>query len=52
MADGRRLVQQLRAQMALPDHAATPTLALLYITDHYANAAQDILTTSRPNCRA
>ncbi|MFT3718768.1 FIST N-terminal domain-containing protein [Pseudorhodoferax sp.] len=37
------VLAQLRAQMALPDYAGTPTLALLYITDHYADAAQDIL---------
>lgn len=37
------VLAQLRAQMALPEYAATPTLALLYITDHYAPHAQDIL---------
>ena len=37
------VLAQLRAQMALPGHAASPTLALLYITDHYAAHAQDIL---------
>ena len=37
------VLAQLRAQMALPGHARQPTLALLYITDHYAGAAQDIL---------
>lgn len=37
------VLAQLRAQMALPDYAHSPTLALLYITDHYAGAAQDIL---------
>ncbi len=37
------VLAQLRAQMALPGYAAAPTLALLYITDHYAAAAQDIL---------
>jgi small ligand-binding sensory domain FIST len=37
------VLAQLRAQMALPDHAASPTLALLYITDHYANDAREIL---------
>jgi len=37
------VLAQLRAQMALPGYAPTPTLALLYITDHYADAAQDIL---------
>jgi small ligand-binding sensory domain FIST len=34
---------QLRAQMALPGHASTPSLGMLYITDHYAQSAQDIL---------
>ena len=34
---------QLRAQMALPGHASAPSLGLLYITDHYAQSAQDIL---------
>lgn len=34
---------QLRAQMALPGHASAPALGLLYITDHYAEQAQDIL---------
>ncbi|HWI82782.1 FIST signal transduction protein [Ramlibacter sp.] len=37
------VLAQLRAQMALPDHAANPTLGLLYITDHYAAHAQAIL---------
>lgn len=37
------VLAQLRAQMALPGHAITPTLALLYITDHYAEEAQEIL---------
>ena len=34
---------QLRGQMALPDYASAPTLGLLYITDHYANEAGDLL---------
>ena len=42
MAAGLALAQ-LRAQMALPDYASTPSLGLLYITDHYAAQAQDIL---------
>lgn len=42
MAAGLALAQ-LRAQMALPDYAVAPTLGLLYITDHYAAEAQDIL---------
>ena len=37
------VLAQLRAQMALPDYASTPSLGLLYITDHYAAYAQDIL---------
>jgi small ligand-binding sensory domain FIST len=37
------VLAQLRAQMALPGHAAAPTLGLLYITDHYAPHAAAIL---------
>lgn len=37
------VLAQLRAQMALPEYASHPTLGLLYITDHYAAAAQEIL---------
>ncbi len=37
------VLAQLRAQMALHGYASSPTLALLYITDHYAAQAQDIL---------
>ncbi|GAB3187324.1 FIST signal transduction protein [Hydrogenophaga aquatica] len=37
------VLAQLRAQMVLPGHASGPGLALLYITDHYAAEAQDIL---------
>jgi small ligand-binding sensory domain FIST len=37
------VLAQVRAQMALPDYASTPSLALLYITDHYADEAQEIL---------
>ena len=37
------VLAQLRAQMALHGYANNPTLALLYITDLYAGAAQDIL---------
>ncbi|MES2943541.1 MAG: FIST N-terminal domain-containing protein [Pseudomonadota bacterium] len=37
------VLAQLRAHMALPAYASAPTLALLYITDHYAAHAQDIL---------
>lgn len=34
---------QLRAQMREPGYATAPTLGLLYITDHYADEAQDLL---------
>jgi small ligand-binding sensory domain FIST len=37
------VLAQLRAHMALPGYATAPTLGLLYITDHYAPHAQDIL---------
>jgi small ligand-binding sensory domain FIST len=37
------VLAQLRAQMALHGYASAPSLALLYITDHYAEVAQDIL---------
>jgi small ligand-binding sensory domain FIST len=37
------VLAQLRGYMALPDYASAPTLALLYITDHYAADAQEIL---------
>ncbi len=37
------VLAQLRAYMALPGYATAPTLALLYITDHYAADAQDII---------
>lgn len=37
------VLAQLRAQMALPGYATAPSLALLYITDHYATEAQNIL---------
>ncbi|ROZ79042.1 FIST N-terminal domain-containing protein [Ramlibacter sp. WS9] len=37
------VLAQLRAQMALRDYAQSPTLGLLYVTDHYAPAAQEIL---------
>ncbi|OOG50450.1 FIST C-terminal domain-containing protein [Polaromonas sp. C04] len=37
------VLAQLRAHMALPGYAHMPALGLLYITDHYAPAAQDIL---------
>jgi small ligand-binding sensory domain FIST len=37
------VLAQLRAQMALPSYASAPTLGLLYVTDHYAADAQEIL---------
>ena len=38
------VLAQLRAHMALPEYADAPTLGLIYITDHYAMHAQDILS--------
>jgi small ligand-binding sensory domain FIST len=37
------VLAQMRAQMALHDYAPQPTLGIVYITDHYAPHAQDIL---------
>ena len=37
------VLAQLRAQMALPENAASPALGLIYITDHYAAEAAPIL---------
>src|SRR6188768_1232331 len=37
------VLAQLRAQMAHPDYAASPTLGLLYITDLLAPHAQELL---------
>ena len=38
------VLAQLRAHMALPEYADAPPLGLIYITDHYAVHAQDILS--------
>jgi len=37
------VLAQLRAHRALPGYAKAPTLGLLYITDHFAKEAQNIL---------
>jgi small ligand-binding sensory domain FIST len=37
------VVAQLRAQMALPDYASSPRLGLVYLTDHYAAHAAEVL---------
>jgi len=37
------VLAQLRAHMVLPEYAAHPPLALLYITDHYAHEAEPLL---------
>ncbi|MFM2240955.1 MAG: hypothetical protein RJA69_2329 [Pseudomonadota bacterium] len=37
------VLAQLRAQMASPDYASQPSLGLVYITDHLAAHAQDLL---------
>ena len=45
------VLAQLRAQMALHDYARQPTLALLYITDHYASACRgDPGALKLPSC--
>jgi small ligand-binding sensory domain FIST len=41
------VVAQLRAQMALPAHASEPPLALVYFTDHYADAAPELIAHLR-----
>jgi len=41
------VLAQLRAHMALPDYAQSPSLGLLYLTDHYASAAGDLLALLR-----
>ncbi len=38
------VLAQLRAHMTLPEYASAPHLGLVYITDHYATHAQDILS--------
>jgi hypothetical protein len=45
------VLAQLRAQMALPEYAPLPTLALLYITDHYASTPPTSWTPWPPSCR-
>ena len=37
------VLAQLRAHMALPEYAPAPPLGLLYITDHYASHAKELL---------
>jgi small ligand-binding sensory domain FIST len=37
------VLAQVRGQMSTPAYASSPTLALLYITDHFADQAQAIL---------
>ncbi len=37
------VLAQLKAQMALPGYARSPSLGLLYITDHYAADARELL---------
>ena len=38
---------QIAAQRGAPDHAADPTLGWLYLTDHYAAAAEALLADAR-----
>lgn len=37
------VLAQLKAQMSLDHYANAPTLGVLYITDHYASSAQEVL---------
>jgi small ligand-binding sensory domain FIST len=37
------VVAQLRAQLALPAHSPKPPLGMVYVTDHYADDAQELL---------
>jgi small ligand-binding sensory domain FIST len=37
------VVAQLRAQMALPAYSSEPPLALVYVTDHYAIEAKELM---------
>ncbi len=41
------VIAQLRAQMALPAHAAQPSLGIVYFTDHYATDTQALLDMLR-----
>jgi small ligand-binding sensory domain FIST len=41
------VLAQLRAHMALPDYADAPRLGLVYITDHYAAYADELLQCLR-----
>jgi small ligand-binding sensory domain FIST len=41
------VIAQLKAQMALPEYAAKPSLGLVYLTDHYASHAQELLSHLR-----
>ncbi len=41
------VVAQLRAQMALPEYADRPGLGLIYLTDHYATHAAEVLALLR-----
>jgi hypothetical protein len=51
MAHGGGLVlAQLRGADGAADYARSPSLGLLYITDHYATDARKSSTTSAPNC--
>jgi small ligand-binding sensory domain FIST len=41
------VIAQLKAQMALPEHADKPSLGIVYFTDHYAQDAQALLDALR-----
>jgi small ligand-binding sensory domain FIST len=41
------VIAQLKAQMALPAHAAEPPLGMVYLTDHYADEVQALMDVLR-----
>jgi small ligand-binding sensory domain FIST len=41
------VIAQLKAQMALPEHASEPALGIVYFTDHYADEAKDLMAMLR-----
>jgi small ligand-binding sensory domain FIST len=41
------VIAQLKAQVALPEHASEPPLGIVYFTDHYADEAKDLMAMLR-----
>lgn len=44
------VLARLQAQMALPQYAGQPSLGLLYITDHFADDAAELLGYLASTC--